>query len=225
MSSFNKTLAMCLAVLTPPAALAQTEVETFDGGQFNNPVFNFVFEFPEPNWEFAAIPQTQDVSLHLTPNFTNVTFNLRPGQIVESMRVDIYDGEGGYANSPTSAVIARSETGFLVRNASELFTLETIEVSMDDLDNSDSPLGPITQIDLQASNEFIGGFFDDLGITIAAAPCFADFDGDGRLTVLDFIAFQTAFSRGDDSADCNGDRALDVLDFVCFQAAFAAGCG
>lgn len=54
--------------------------------------------------------------------------------------------------------------------------------------------------------------------------CVADFNGDGSLNILDFVAYQTAFIAGDDAADVNGDGELNVLDFVAFQAAFVAGC-
>ena len=54
--------------------------------------------------------------------------------------------------------------------------------------------------------------------------CAADFDGDGALTILDFVAFQGAFVGGDPAADCDGSGSLDVLDFVCFQGLFVGGC-
>jgi hypothetical protein len=54
--------------------------------------------------------------------------------------------------------------------------------------------------------------------------CYADFDGDGQLTILDFVAYQNAFTSGDDAADCDGNGSLDILDFVCFQNSFTAGC-
>jgi len=55
--------------------------------------------------------------------------------------------------------------------------------------------------------------------------CVADFDGDGRLSVLDFIAFQGAFMAGDASADVTGDGVLNVVDFIGYQELFVAGCG
>jgi hypothetical protein len=55
-------------------------------------------------------------------------------------------------------------------------------------------------------------------------PCPADFNGDGVLNILDFVAFQLAFNDGDLAADFNGDGVLNVLDFVAFQQAFQAGC-
>jgi uncharacterized membrane protein len=57
-----------------------------------------------------------------------------------------------------------------------------------------------------------------------AGGCYADFNGDGALNILDFVAFQNAFTAANDSADCNDDGALNILDFVCYQNAFTAGC-
>jgi subtilisin family serine protease len=54
--------------------------------------------------------------------------------------------------------------------------------------------------------------------------CVADFDGDGDLTLFDFLAFQTAFGGGDLQADVNGDGNLDIFDFLEFQNLFVAGC-
>ena len=54
--------------------------------------------------------------------------------------------------------------------------------------------------------------------------CYADFDGDGSLTIFDFLAYQTAFDDGDLVADCDADGSLTIFDFLCFQTAFDAGC-
>ena len=56
-------------------------------------------------------------------------------------------------------------------------------------------------------------------------PCIADFDGDGALTLFDFLAFQNAFDAGTLAADCDGDGSLTLFDFLCFQNAFDTGCG
>jgi ligand-binding sensor domain-containing protein len=56
------------------------------------------------------------------------------------------------------------------------------------------------------------------------ASCPADFNADGALNILDFVAFQNAFKAGDDAADANGDGTLNILDFVAFQGLFQAGC-
>ena len=57
------------------------------------------------------------------------------------------------------------------------------------------------------------------------AACPADLDGDGVLTIFDFLAFQNLFDSGDPRADFDGDGALTIFDFLAFQNAFDAGCG
>ena len=51
-----------------------------------------------------------------------------------------------------------------------------------------------------------------------------DADGDGALSVDDFVAFQTAFAVEAWYADCDRDGVYTVADFGCFQGAFARGC-
>ena len=61
---------------------------------------------------------------------------------------------------------------------------------------------------------------------LACFDCFAriDLDGDGVLTIFDFLTFQTAFGTGDMAADFDGDGQLTIFDFLAFQTAFAEGC-
>lgn len=54
--------------------------------------------------------------------------------------------------------------------------------------------------------------------------CKADLDGDGDLTVFDFIEFQNLFDAGDARADVFYDGRLDVFDFLAFFNQFEAGC-
>jgi hypothetical protein len=54
--------------------------------------------------------------------------------------------------------------------------------------------------------------------------CRADLDGDGSLTIFDFLQFQNLFSLGDPTADFDGDGSLTLFDFLAFQNEFAAGC-
>ncbi|MEO1008891.1 MAG: EF-hand domain-containing protein [Planctomycetota bacterium] len=72
--------------------------------------------------------------------------------------------------------------------------------------------------------------FPDVNLVLVAvgetggAVCVPDFDGDGSLTIFDFLAFQTAFDAGDLMADLDGDGVLTIFDFLAFQTAFDAGC-
>ena len=51
----------------------------------------------------------------------------------------------------------------------------------------------------------------------------ADLNGDGVLSIFDFLAFQNAFDAGDPLADFDGNCTLDIFDFLAFQNAFDAG--
>jgi hypothetical protein len=51
-----------------------------------------------------------------------------------------------------------------------------------------------------------------------------DFNADGEVNILDFVAFQGAFVSGDPGADCDMSGVLDILDFVCFQGLFGQAC-
>ena len=54
--------------------------------------------------------------------------------------------------------------------------------------------------------------------------CRADVDGDGQLTIFDFLEFQNLFAMGDLRADFDGDGQLTIFDFLQFQNEFAEGC-
>ena len=57
-----------------------------------------------------------------------------------------------------------------------------------------------------------------------AAECGADLDGDGELTIFDFLAFQNFFQDADPRADFDGDGEFTIFDFLAFQNAFDVGC-
>jgi hypothetical protein len=59
---------------------------------------------------------------------------------------------------------------------------------------------------------------------LIGTPCRADLDGDGSLTIFDFLAFQNQFDAGDLAADFDGDGSLTIFDFLAFQNEFDAGC-
>jgi len=66
--------------------------------------------------------------------------------------------------------------------------------------------------------------YRSIAFEVATNPCRADFDGDGELTIFDFLAFQNAFDAGNASADFDGDGSLTIFDFLAFQNEFDAGC-
>ncbi len=58
----------------------------------------------------------------------------------------------------------------------------------------------------------------------AGSTCRANLDGDGVLTLFDFLEFQNLFDSGDLAADFDGDGVLTLFDFLEFQNEFDAGC-
>ena len=84
------------------------------------------------------------------------------------------------------------------------------------------PLTPSGQILVLA--EFTDETEALLRVQLGAETCLADFNQDGVLNVLDFVAFQTAFVAQDLRADCDANGQFQILDFVCFQVAFFQGC-
>jgi predicted outer membrane repeat protein len=56
------------------------------------------------------------------------------------------------------------------------------------------------------------------------APCKPDLDGDGVLTIFDFLEFQNLFVAHDPRADFDGNGSFDLFDFLAYVNSFVAGC-
>jgi hypothetical protein len=61
-------------------------------------------------------------------------------------------------------------------------------------------------------------------VLVLGDACRVDLDGDGELTIFDFLAYQNLFDAGDRAADFDGDGELTIFDFLAFQNEFDAGC-
>jgi hypothetical protein len=68
------------------------------------------------------------------------------------------------------------------------------------------------------------GPLDDTWEFPCPSPCYPDLDGDGDLTLFDFLAYVNLFNAGGDTADCDESGSLDLFDFLCFVNAFNEGC-
>ena len=77
---------------------------------------------------------------------------------------------------------------------------------------------PILELATRADEVLAGTFVNSAWAL--QSDCAADFNGDGKSNILDFVAFQNAFVDNDPSADCDADGNFTILDFVCFQGAF-----
>ena len=69
----------------------------------------------------------------------------------------------------------------------------------------------------------IRSYLDDVDVQVVQS-CPADYNADGDLNILDFVAFQAGWLAQDPAADCDANGDFNILDFVCFQQLFQAGC-
>ena len=134
-----------------------------------------------------------------------------------------------YENGPWGGIVFHLDA----ISAGQVVGSDTVTIS--DLGGRDNPTTDMLSITGVAFDELhlyatFGDQFslpriiiDDLTLGRDTA-CAADFDGDGELTLFDFLAFQNAFDAGDASADFDGDGSLTLFDFLAFQNAFDAGC-
>jgi hypothetical protein len=89
--------------------------------------------------------------------------------------------------------------------------------------------GAVADIDGDGKLDLVAAARDRfrLGILYNQTPCEAcrvDLDGDGALTIFDFLAFQNAFDAGEPRADFDGDGELTLFDFLAFLNEFQDGC-
>jgi hypothetical protein len=219
---------------------AGIEIETFDGGVFNNPVFQHEIEFDQPccwsieNCETAPpVTPTEGVTigvcvLHLRPNTDLITFDLKPGEQVQTFSIEIQDFEGGFVGSvPSSAVVVRGVTGdFISLHAAAMGVAEVVTASASTLGQiSGKPIGAITSVSLQVANEgnsvfpdFFGAYFDDITIDVVPATP-GDTNADGVVDVDDLVAVILAWGPCPPplpscAADMNQSGTVDVDDLV-----------
>lgn len=92
--------------------------------------------------------------------------------------------------------------------------------------------GPALFLDLEVSVidpgtlEARETFVESIDVTVLAfgSACPADVNGDAKLNIRDFVAYQDMFRRSDPLADFDRDGALSINDFIAFRSSFAGGC-
>lgn len=93
--------------------------------------------------------------------------------------------------------------------------------------NGDFSMAQVTSVEIHSDTWDYGFTLWLDGVRFDPQPCAADLDGDGSLTLFDFLAFGNQFVAGDARADCDwstGRGVFDLFDFLCFQNQFVAGC-
>ena len=159
-----------------------------------------------------ANPDATHNRLYLPAGATTVAFRVRTitAGADDTLVVDLVDDDGAVSTSPGLPV--DTPTGAFADA-----TLDLPPVPTDAAYRLRPRIDPGPDRLVQAT---VG--LDDVDVLVAF--CAADFNADGSLDILDFVAFQTAFVTHDPSADCDANGAFNILDFVCFQQLFQAGC-
>lgn len=69
---------------------------------------------------------------------------------------------------------------------------------------------------------YIGEVF--VGLSVLGGSCEADWDGNGTVNTVDFLAYLNDWSAGDPEADINNDGTVNTIDFLMFLNLWTAGC-
>jgi len=90
--------------------------------------------------------------------------------------------------------------------------------------NGDRTLVNAFEYDTLTADEVIDLLAAQIAFVAGGDDCPADLDGDGELTLFDFLEFQNLFDAMDPRADFDGDGFFTLFDFLEFQNEFDAGC-
>lgn len=128
----------------------------------------------------------------------------------QDILIELFDGDSFVSTAEPGLVLSTSFASFAY-DISDLDGVADARIVFT-LDGATSSSGNI-----RTDNFYITG---DAG----TGGCRADLDGDGVLTIFDFLQFQNLFDSGDLAADFDGDGSLTIFDFLQFQNEFDAGC-
>jgi hypothetical protein len=222
-------------------AFAATEFESFSNGGFSNPFFQHAIEFDDACcWSIADCENLQSrgenqCRYHLHPNTDFISFDLAPGERVQSVSLEILDFEGGFVgDAPTSVAIVRSPSDFVVLRADKIAVAQVVSADVNSPGQlTGEPLGEIVQLQLQAANEGnsvvpgVGAMFDR--ITVVVDPgCPGDLNGDQQVDLSDLAILLANFGApggaDPDDGDLDGDGDVDLADLSLQLAAFGTSC-
>ncbi|GIW73532.1 MAG: hypothetical protein KatS3mg103_0054 [Phycisphaerales bacterium] len=234
----------CLATLAGLATAANAQFIAY-GDRFSwesDPIVGGVFELED--WSGFSIPDLNP-SLGIIPTDWGTIEVLGQDDTGASIEGGIFNGEifpatghVAYVFTFDSPIQAFGWDTFGAASGIGI-AIETTEGVVDIFDYLSSGFGdtfmgfttqtPVTEVRIIASPSYggtaVGEIFDaDDMVYAGGEPCRADLDGDGQLSLFDFLAFQSLFDAGDLQADFDGDGQLTLFDFLAFQSEFDAGC-
>ncbi|MEO1008888.1 MAG: GC-type dockerin domain-anchored protein [Planctomycetota bacterium] len=172
----------------------------------------------------ASVPQTRPVTLTIQTDAAPAGFSQPSGDVLETLELIVtaigWDPQLDTAEASGTTLLRAGETYWLVAEGDFARAQNPVwnwATGVTGYTSTTTPAGAWQQ----------GGDGAVPGLIIegdAATACPADLDGDGELTLFDFLAFQNLFDAGDPAADFDGDGSLTLFDFLAFQNAFDAGC-
>ena len=203
-------------------ATSPTGVDIFEGtdgatdGEFNNTVESFVSSAGVYRFNADWTGGTRIFGV-TGDQIVGITFDSASGNlwISDRGRIGQYDMAGNFISSFQHA----GDRGSLAYEA-DTDTLWYVTNSGGSAIRQYSKDGTL----LQTLSVPFGGNVWGAEFAFGGNPCPADFNGDGVVNTLDFIAYLNAYNDGDPSADFNGDGVVNTLDFIAFLNAFNAGC-
>ena len=176
---------------------------TDDTSDIKTALSDFFFPFFDPSSGDPQLPLGDP-----DPILQYLFFEIADGTI------DRYDQDGGPGGSSEALRLSDAV-------ATDIETEDTLTfVYADDQD-------PAVAATYRGQEPFMGREGPKLFITVegdGGTTCRADLDGDGDLTLFDFLQFQNLFDAGDLTADFDGDGDLTLFDFLEFQNEFDTGC-
>jgi len=119
-------------------------------------------------------------------------------------------GTVGTLDLPQGRFLYVTDNSTVIDGVSGIYTFAVAD------DGSIDQVGPLADTGATQPDNFVTWTPGD--------DCRPDLDGDGELTLFDFLTFQNLFADGDPRADFDGDGGLTLFDFLSFQNAFDAGC-
>ncbi len=172
------------------------------------------------------------VDRHFLPNDGDGTFGTpvpipQLEEVIRPVAIDGFDADGdGWQDIIVTGMpffTSDYSNVYLLRGGPDGFGEAQLVISGDEISHfttGDSNGDGLTDL-------IVSDFGDDSVAVVLAKPrfvCPADLDGDGALTIFDFLAFGNLFDLADPRADFDGDGAFTIFDFLAFQNAFDAGC-